>query len=385
GPLAAALAAAGDHPLVAGLDVAALGRGPLAELGIGFPGYAALFKATTATLTADVGDGGKAVVTLTLQFPDAAGAKRAGPVLEEGLAELARLAGEAAGVEVGPRDEAAKVVYGWLAGGLKGAKVEVKGAAVVATASAPLEPVVGQLAAKLPASVAAARDEVTAQNHLKQILLGLHNYESAYGEMPGDIGANKSAWSWRVQLLPFLEEDNLYKRLEFNLPWDDPRNKAVLEKAEMPKLFEVPGRPAPKGQTYFRSFSTPKGTAGGQAWLTAGVRGPKTIAVTDGLSNTFAVVEAGEAVPWYAPDTFAYDPKKPLPQLGAKDARTFLAGMGDGSVRAVRRDTDEAVLRALITRDGGEVISLPDEGRPRPAAKSEGRPAAKSAAKPVIK
>lgn len=375
GPLAAALAAAGDHPLVAGLDMAALGRGPLAELGVGFPGYAALFKATTATLVADVADGGAATVTLTLQFPDAAAARRAGPVVEEGAAELARLAGEAAGAEVGPRDEAAKVVYGWLAGGLKGAKVEVKGPAVVATASAPLEPMVGQLAAKLPASLARAQDEITAQNNLKQILLGLHNSHDAFGVFAGDVGPDgKRPWSWRVQLLPFLEEENLSKRLDFTLPWDDPKNKAVLEAAAMPKLFEVPGRPAPKGHTYWRSFSSPKG-GGGHAWLTRGERGPRVATVTDGLSNTFAVVEAGESVPWYAPDTLTYDPAKPLPPLGAKDAKTFLAGMGDGSVRAVPRGTREEVLRAMITRDGGEVVSLEDDDRPRsPAAKSESSP-----------
>ena len=221
-------------------------------------------------------------------------------------------------------------------------------------------------------------------NNLKQIGLGLHNYHDTMGRFPGDMAPDgKTAWSWRVQLLPQIEQSKLYEKLDFKLAWDAPANKAVLEKAEMPKLFEVPGRPADKGKTYCRSFSSAKKAKAGRAWLTAGERGPNIAGVRDGLSNTFAVVEAGEAVPWYAPDELTYDPDKPLPQLGGKDAPTFLALMGDGSVRPVPRKTDEKVLRALITRDGGEVVTLPDDDRPRPAAPAKSAPpTAKSSAPP---
>ena len=81
--------------------------------------------------------------------------------------------------------------------------------------------------------------------------------------------------------------------------------------------------------------------------------------MTDGLSNTLMIVEAGEAVPWYKPDVLAYDGKLPLPQLGAKDADRFLAVMGDGSVREFRPSKlGEKSLRALITINGGEVVEI---------------------------
>lgn len=361
GPLAPALAAAGDYPLVAGLDVAALKR-PLAELGVGFPGYEALLKATTATLTADVADGGKVVVTLTVQFPDAAAAERAAPVVGERLADLAKLVGQAADRFAKTKgSETGAELFGWLLDGLKDAKVEANGAAVVATASGPLEPFLGRFVATFPKTPIIYPALNPAETNLRDILIALHNYESTYGFMPGDVGPDgKTPWSWRVQILPYLEHDALYRQLDLTRPWDDPKNKAILERAAMPKAFEVPGRPAPKGQTYFRSFSSPKDApAGGRAWLTTGAIGPKSLQVQDGTSTTFAVVEAGEAVPWYAPDTLAYDPEKPVPPLGAKDAKTFLAGMADASVRAVRRDTAEKTLRALVTRDGGEEIEPP--------------------------
>jgi hypothetical protein len=72
------------------------------------------------------------------------------------------------------------------------------------------------------------------------------------------------------------------------------------------------------------------------------------------------IVEAGEAVPWYKPDVLGYDGVLPLPQLGDKAADRFLAAMGDGSVRVLKPSKlDEKTLRALITIQGGEVITLP--------------------------
>jgi prepilin-type N-terminal cleavage/methylation domain-containing protein/prepilin-type processing-associated H-X9-DG protein len=67
---------------------------------------------------------------------------------------------------------------------------------------------------------AAARAK--CQNNLKQLGLGLHNYHSAYGKFPAGwttklAGANLTAdqgyWGWSVELLPYVEQQNLYNRL----------------------------------------------------------------------------------------------------------------------------------------------------------------------------
>lgn len=363
GALTPALAAAGTSTVSAGLDVQQINR-MIGQIGVGFPAYAAALRATGAALTADLEAGG-VKTRLVLTYPTAADARRAGPVVEEGLADLATAAAAEAKREAGRGEPGAlpAAILGAGAELFKSAKVEVKGATVVTTGDKPGAEAVAKLVAALPRQVAVARRNIEAQNHLKQILIGLHSAHDVYGFFPGDVGPDrKSAWSWRVQVLPFIEQDQLYRQLDMQLPWDNPRNKAILEKAEMPKVFELPGRPAQKGYTYWRSFTLPKKTQAkdGLPWLVEGEQGPRIAAVSDGTSNTFAVVEAGEAVPWYAPDVLAYDWKRPLPPLGEKDGPGFLAGMADGSVRYVRAKTDEATLRAAITRNGGEVLTFPD-------------------------
>lgn len=364
GPLAAALAAAGTHHFAAGLDVGqlegALGNNP--NPGI-FP-FAALLKARTAVVTADLDKTGKAKLTLT--FSDAAAAQRGGRVLEEAIADLGRevAAGRKDFASQGPEAEGMVALFDVFAAGLKAAKVEVAGTAVTATTEVPAEKAAAELAAKLPKSFQFAAGNTQAANNLKQILLGMHNYHDAMGRFVSDVmpgaGGKPLAWSWRVQLLPYIEQGQLYSQLNFQLPWDDPANKKILEAATMPKIYEVPGHPAPKNHTYWRSFMLPKGAkpVAGHPWLVEGLPGGSFARIVDGLSNTIMVVEAGESVPWYAPDVLAYDGKLPLPPLGAKDASRFLIGLGDGSVRRVKKTIDEKTLRLLITVDDG--FPIPD-------------------------
>jgi hypothetical protein len=87
--------------------------------------------------------------------------------------------------------------------------------------------------------------------------------------------------------------------------------------------------------------------------------------ITDGTSNTILVVEAKEAVPWTKPETdLPFEAGKPGEQpkpiidiLGGHFRKGFNALLCDGSVRFIRESVSIVVLRALITRDGGEVLS----------------------------
>jgi hypothetical protein len=360
GPLAAALADASKHDFAAAADLRPLAR--LLErdaAGVEIP-YGALLKAHTATvaLTFDK----TAQLSVKLAFANAGDARRAAPVLEEAGAYLAKeYEGELRRKGLPPAE---RLVSEYAVGVLKAAKVETNGTTVSATADVPYVEAVAKIAAALPKSYTEFVTNTRAENNLKQLGIAIHAHHDAFGFCPGDVvtfGNKPTAMSWRVQILPFLEQDRLYQQLDMMKPWDDPANLKVLEKVPMPKVFELPGRPAPKGHTYFRMFSLPKNAKGkDRPWLVEGERGPTVAQVTDGLSNTLLIVEAGEAVPWYKPDVLAYDGKLPVPPLGDKATGRFFVALGDGSTRVMQRDKlDEKTLRALITIAGGEVIKLP--------------------------
>jgi hypothetical protein len=194
-------------------------------------------------------------------------------------------------------------------------------------------------------------DRTRSVNNLKQVGIALHAYHDTYRRFPAaGIGDRdgKPLLSWRVAILPFIEQDNLYKQFDLNQPWDHPTNKALI--AKMPAVYMIPGADTKEGETNYRVL------VGGSAMFEARM-GTRLADVLDGLSNTFMVVEARDSTIWTKPDDLPYDPKAPLPKFGiAPDGFNVL--MGDGSVRFIRATTPEDVLRAYITRNGGEVLPL---------------------------
>lgn len=204
-----------------------------------------------------------------------------------------------------------------------------------------------------------AASRTRSTNNLKQIGLALHNYHDANGRFPPAFvvdKAGKPLYSWRVLILPYIEQDAIYKKWKLDEPWDSPNNKPLSELVI--QIFNDPSREA-SSKTPYRVFF------GNGAMFDAGKPGPQANGtripdVTDGTSNTFMVVEAREEVPWAAPQELSFDPKKPLPQMGAPGRQVFFALMGDGSVRAIAQGKTEVILKACITRNGGEVIQ-PDQ------------------------
>jgi len=187
------------------------------------------------------------------------------------------------------------------------------------------------------------------QNNLKQIILAMHNYESAYGTWPADVPGKLS---WRVQLLPYLEQDALYKQFNLSEAWDSDTNKKLIDK--LPKIFAPVRVKADKGETFYRGF-------GGTNAATAGIFEPgarlKIVSVTDGTSNTIAVIDAGEPVIWTQPGTDLDPDAKEFPKLGRMiDGDFFFCAMCDGSTKKVKRDFDVKTMKALVSRAGGEVV-----------------------------
>ena len=206
-----------------------------------------------------------------------------------------------------------------------------------------------------PAVIAArsAARRSQSKNNLKQLMLAMHNYADVYKHFPAAviIGPDgKTPHSWRVELLPYLGEEPLYKRYKMDEPWDSENNKRVLE--QMPAVFRHPvAPPNSKDASYF--------AVTGEPTIFPGEKPSRFADIRDGTSNTIALVEAQRPIPWTKPEDISYDPAKPLPKLGGYQPKTFVAAFADGSVRAILQSIDERVLGALFTRAGGEPIQPP--------------------------
>jgi hypothetical protein len=72
-------------------------------------------------------------------------------------------------------------------------------------------------------------------------------------------------------------------------------------------------------------------------------------------------LEARRDIPWTKPDDIPYDKNMPLPKLGGHHDKIFLAALCDGSVRTFPENIPEAALRAIITRDGNELVDLSNQ------------------------
>jgi hypothetical protein len=220
----------------------------------------------------------------------------------------------------------------------------------------------------LPAVHAArtAAQRVQSTNNLKQIALAMHNHAAAFAELPAAASKTKEGkpgLSWRVKILPFIEQQALYDQFHHDEPWDSAHNKALIEK--MPQVYRSPASKAAPGTTTYL------GVAGKEGMFPAGGRARRFADVSDGLSNTIMVLEVDDerAVPWTKPEDFEPDGMKINAGLGhAWPGNIFIAAFGDGSVRVISSNVDEKVLQALFSVAGGEVIDdRALDGRPRPA------------------
>jgi RNA polymerase sigma factor (sigma-70 family) len=104
-----------------------------------------------------------------------------------------------------------------------------------------------------------ARDRMLSGSNLKQIGIALHNYHNDYDTLPAPAiyGKNgKPLLSWRVTLLPYIEQDNLYQQFNLDEPWDSEHNKKLL--AKMPKTYVPPGVKTKEPYlTYYQVFVGP--------------------------------------------------------------------------------------------------------------------------------
>ena len=158
----------------------------------------------------------------------------------------------------------------------------------------------------------------------------------------------KPLLSWRVLILPYLEQDALYKEFHLDEPWDSPHNKALIDR--MPPTYRCPSMSRSARMSGKTTYLTPRG----KATIFPGPEGVKIQKITDGTSNTIFVVDAADdrAVIWTKPDDWDVEPKLDLKGIFGHHPGGTNFGFADGSVRFIKETVDPKVMEKLLTRTG---------------------------------
>jgi len=224
----------------------------------------------------------------------------------------------------------------------------------------------------LPAvgSARGAARRATSMNKMKQIAIAMHVHHEAHGQFPPAYSTDengKPLLSWRVHILPFIEERGLYEQFHLDEPWDSDHNKTLIPL--MPQDYKRPGGNAGPGMTNYL-------TVRGEKTVFPGKEKVSISDITDGSSNTIMAVEVADyaAVTWTSPEDYEYDEDFPASDLLGTRPEGFIAAYCDGSVRLIGNGGDSDWLKAHFTRNGGEVVdSMPGRRQTTPPRTFETR------------
>jgi len=375
-----ASAAAGKKAIVAAANPSIIPAQTLAQMP---PMVQSLARAKTVMLSLDLGD--TLVLDVDLGYADAAQAKDAAEALEQarqlGKALLSKardemknkLAQSNAVTPLYKFEEVAEIVGPVFALAMMKRAEEVLNAVPVAQQQARVSvkvvvpeelssyassgPILVALLLPAVQKVREAATRVQDANNLRQMGIAMHGYHDTYRSLPAAAICDpngKPLLSWRVAILPFIEEFPLYQQFKLNEPWDSAHNKPLI--ARMPKVYQIPGVKALPGHTNYRVLVGPNDV--GSALFRTYDDKVTFAKISDGTSNTLMIVEAEDAVPWTKPEELTFDPNAGLPRFNRRP-QGFNVAFCDGSVRFMPAETPAATWRALITRAGGEVVEIP--------------------------
>ena len=206
------------------------------------------------------------------------------------------------------------------------------------------------------------------KNNLKQIGLALHNYHDIHQMFPTPV-QQRFDRSWRVTLLPLLQEEKLYERYNQDAEWDHPSNLPLAD--ELVRSLDCPGRPArvDDQNRFLTAYSAVTGPG-------AAFENGKYIRIrefTDGTTNTLMVTEAcGKQIVWTEPKDVST--KNAVLQINAPGTQLHQSAgiassyhtdganvlMTDGSARFISQNIDREILEKIVTRAGGLPLTDPD-------------------------
>jgi hypothetical protein len=176
-------------------------------------------------------------------------------------------------------------------------------------------------------------------------LLDFHKTLQGFPATAGVNEAGEARLSWRVAILPFIDEKELFDKFRFDEPWDSEHNLALLPM--MPAVFRDHMRPTPEGYTVFQA------AIGEETLLQE--REPSNLQQATDAGGTILLVQTTShaAVPWTAPRDYQYDPANPKRDL-VQNRMILVSASQERSGYTFLEDVDKAILKALFTRSGGD-------------------------------
>lgn len=199
-------------------------------------------------------------------------------------------------------------------------------------------------------------------NNMRLLALAMHQYHDTYDRFPAAANINEDQQpllSWRVHLLPFLGESDLYDEFHLDEPWDSEHNLQLLER--MPACYAHPTLELEPGKTAYLGVVGPDAALVTTDNARMPPRGVRVADITDGLSNTalFVEVNRDHAVFWTQPADFDSQAEGELLArlIGNWHDGQVNIALCDGSVWSNVGLTEET-LRKILTRAGNERVDL---------------------------
>ena len=202
-----------------------------------------------------------------------------------------------------------------------------------------------------------------SRKKLRDIGIALHEYENAHKQFPAAhaderviAGSKRTvARSWRVAILPFIDQEKLYNQFHLDEDWDSEHNLKLLD--QMPEIFRAPGARKESTETPFLAI------VGSQTVISES--GTQMRDIQDGTANTIMLMETKKLVPWTKPEDIDFEPEGEMPKLepvyegGLDVGFGFHVVFADNSIKFIKSYTSQKDLRALFTRSGNERVVSP--------------------------
>jgi len=209
----------------------------------------------------------------------------------------------------------------------------------------------------IPSAREAAR-RMQCSNNMKQIAIAFQNYHGDHGHLPPAYTVDedgKPLHSWRVLILPYIEQKELFGQIRLDEPWDSEHNRQFH--AKVPSVFQCPSArlpdivhvPAPTGSFYSVVY--------GAETAFTGSHPTKFEDMAGGTSNTIVLVERRTPVNWMDPsreitfETAIKGINVDAMGISSYHPGVVLAAFGDGAVRSISESVDKELMRALLTLD----------------------------------